>query len=184
MCFVVVVHVLPQVESSQVKSSSCSRLQVQDHPGHTQVTRNTDEPHNQTATHRRTRKSRPCTRRCRAIWRQPSGRLRYKCEVAPCKYPIWHPPAPRAPPRACSKAVGEMKTRTAEASKHACRVRPAVRLAVTGEPGRNVPPMSPRRERRSLRHPETLYIHESKKSPTRMLRFVSTNKVGISANPN
>jgi hypothetical protein len=22
-----------------------------------------------------------------------------KCEVAPCKYPIWHLPAPRAPPR-------------------------------------------------------------------------------------
>ena len=92
-----------------------------------------------------------------------------RTEVAPCKYPIWHPPAPRAPPRACSKAVGEMKTRTAEASKHACRVPPAggaacAQLAVTGEPGRNVPPMSPRRERRSLRHPETLYIQESKKS--------------------
>jgi hypothetical protein len=44
----------------QVRARFMSRLQVQDHPGHTQVTRNTDEPHNQTATHRRTRKSMPC----------------------------------------------------------------------------------------------------------------------------
>jgi hypothetical protein len=39
------------------------------------------------------------------------------CEPDPARLP---PPDPRAPPRACSKVVGEMKARAADASGRRC----------------------------------------------------------------
>ena len=80
----------------------------------TQTNLTTIPTHQRTHTHDRARRPKP------RPTQQPQPRSRPlpaadSAEAAPSEpdpYPTLPPPAPRAPPRACSKAVGEMKART------------------------------------------------------------------------
>jgi len=83
----------------------------------TQTNLTTIPTHQRTHTHDRARRPKP------RPTQQPQPRSRPlpaadSAEAAPSEpdpYPTLPPPAPRAPPRACSKAVGEMKARAADA---------------------------------------------------------------------
>ena len=95
------------------------------HTGHTGArghTDHTDEPHNNPPkpndTPARPRDGRNCGRlNSRKNSRRPGvdRSLRPTQKRPPPANPTLPPPAPRAPPRACSKAVGEMKARAADA---------------------------------------------------------------------
>ena len=128
----------PLDEGSTVTGTVPVMLPVKRHrgePGHTGHTGHTgahgctrlhtdhkDEPHNQSTIQTQVRHTRTTTRRPNDRGRLNSRRPgadrsleRPTQKRPPPANPTLPPPAPRAPPRACSKAVGEMKARAAEA---------------------------------------------------------------------